>query len=93
VDVVGTAREALARATDVRYDGVMLDLRLPDRPGDEILEDLRHLPTAPSRVVFITGDTQSETARRALAATGCSIVSKPFLLDELASIMLAEADG
>jgi PAS domain S-box-containing protein len=93
VDAVGTAREALARAADAQYDGVMLDLRLPDRPGDEILTELRCLPTAPHRIVFITGDTQSETARRTLAATGCVTVSKPFLLDELASIMLAEADG
>jgi PAS domain S-box-containing protein len=93
VDVVGTAREALARASAVQYDGVMLDLRLPDRPGDEILADLRQLATAPGRVVFITGDTQSEAAQRTLAATGCTTVSKPFLLDELASIVLAEDDG
>ncbi|MEO6878690.1 MAG: PAS domain S-box protein, partial [Gemmatimonadaceae bacterium] len=93
VDAVGSGREAVARARAVRYDAVMLDLRLPDRPGDEILADLRALATAPARVVFITGDTQSEMARRTLAATGCAIVSKPFLLDELAAVVLAKSDG
>ncbi|HEY4216378.1 MAG TPA: PAS domain S-box protein [Gemmatimonadaceae bacterium] len=93
VDAVGSGREAIARATETRYDAVMLDLRLPDRSGDEIFAEMRELPTAPRRVVFITGDTQSDAAQRALAATGCVTVSKPFLLDELASIVLAEADG
>jgi PAS domain S-box-containing protein len=93
VDAVGSGREAIAHAETVRYDAVMLDLRLPDRPGDEIFAELRALAGAPGRVVFITGDTQSETARRALAATGCAIVSKPFLLDELAAVVLAEDDS
>jgi hypothetical protein len=44
-------------------------------------------------VVFITGDTQSESARKTLEATGRPIVSKPFLLDELAAVVLAEADA
>jgi DNA-binding response OmpR family regulator len=48
--------------------------------------------TPPGRVVFITGDTQSESARSVLEATGCAIVSKPFLLDELAAVVLAEAE-
>ena len=69
----------------------MLDLRLPDIPGDELLVKLRSLSCAPDRVVFITGDTQSESARHVLEATGCPTVSKPFLLEDLAAGVLAEA--
>lgn len=90
VDIAGSGREATALAEHARYDAVMLDLRLPDRSGDEILADLRALESPPGRVVFITGDTQSETARRILAGTGCTTVSKPFLLDELAAVVLAD---
>jgi PAS domain S-box-containing protein len=90
VDAVGTGRDALERASALEYDAVMLDLRLPDIPGDEVLTQLRRMSRAPGRVVFITGDTQGEAARRVLEATGHPTVSKPFLLDELAAVVLAE---
>ncbi len=92
VDAVGTGREALAHAADNRYDALLIDLRLPDRAGDDVLAEIRALPSPPARVVFITGDTQSESAQQALEATGCPVVSKPFLLDELAAVVLAEAE-
>jgi PAS domain S-box-containing protein len=90
VDAVGTGLDALDRASNVEYDAVMLDLRLPDIAGDEVLAQLRRMSRAPGRVVFITGDTQSESARRVLEASGHPTVAKPFLLDELAAVVLAE---
>ncbi len=92
VDTAGTGREAVSRATTATYDALLLDLRLPDTTGDVILRELESEGLAPRRVVFVTGDTQSESARQALEATGRPIVSKPFLLDELATVVLAEAD-
>jgi two-component system NtrC family sensor kinase len=91
VDAVGTGREAVLRVTGTDYDGLMLDLRLPDISGADVLHELEVLGRAPERVVFITGDTQSESSRRALEVTGRPIVSKPFLLDQLAVVVLAEA--
>src|SRR5262249_40460256 len=90
VDAVGTGLDALDRASNVEYDAVMLDLRLPDIAGDEVLAQLRRMSRAPGRVVFITGDTQSESARRVLEASGHPTVAKPFQLDELAAVVLAE---
>lgn len=92
VDVAGTGREAIARAGEARYDAVMLDLRLPDMTGDQVLAQMEQLPHGVGRVVFVTGDTTSESARRVLEATGRATISKPFLLDELAAMVLAEAD-
>ena len=60
--------------------------------GDEVLAELEAGGGAPRRVVFITGDTQSDAARSTLGATGRPIISKPFVLDELAAIVLAEGD-
>ncbi len=91
VDVAGTGREAIARAGEARYDAVMLDLRLPDMTGDQVLAQMEQLPRGVGRVVFVTGDTTSESARRVLEATGRPTISKPFLLDELAAVVLAEA--
>jgi PAS domain S-box-containing protein len=92
VDIVGTGAEAVALVAAHHYDALLLDLRLPDTAGDAVLAEIRRLPRQPARVVFITGDTQSEAARQALEATGCQIISKPFLFDELAAVVLAEAE-
>jgi CheY-like chemotaxis protein len=92
VDVVGTGRDAVTQATATTYDALLLDLRLPDISGDEVLAELQLLAREPERVVFITGDTQNESARHALAASGRPVVSKPFLLDELAAVVLAERE-
>jgi PAS domain S-box-containing protein len=89
VDVASTGAEGLSRARSTKYDTMLLDLRLPDTTGDAILRELEREGCVPDRVVFVTGDTQSEAARTVLAATGCDVVGKPFLFDELASVVLA----
>lgn len=91
VEAVATGREAIARVAEKDFDTMLLDLRLPDMRGDEVLAELRRLSREPRRVVFVTGDTQSDSARRVLEASGHPTVSKPFLLDDLASVVLAEA--
>jgi CheY-like chemotaxis protein len=92
VDLAATGREAVARASAEAYDVLLIDLRLPDLGGDEVLRELELIGRLPARVVFVTGDTQSESAQRALDSTGRPVVAKPFLLDELAAIVLAEAE-
>jgi PAS domain S-box-containing protein len=89
VDVAGSGREGIDRASSASYDALLLDLRLPDLAGDELLRELEASGRAPKRVVFITGDTQSESARASLESTGRRIIAKPFLLDELADAVLA----
>jgi two-component system NtrC family sensor kinase len=90
VDAVGSGREALALVAQRRYDGVLLDLRMPDMSGDTFFGELsRRAPLVAERVVFLTGDTQSESARGFLESTGRPTISKPFLLDELAAVLLA----
>lgn len=93
IDVAESVQEGIKRGSASEYDVVMLDLRLPDGTGDDVLFALRANGRAPSRVVFITGDTQSEAARSVLAATGCVSIAKPFLLEELAAAVLAESDA
>ncbi len=90
VDVAGTGREGIGHASKSTYDAMLLDVRLPDLSGDEILRQLEASGRAPARVVFVTGDTQSDEVRRSLEATGRPIVAKPFALDALAVVVLAE---
>jgi PAS domain S-box-containing protein len=89
VDVAGSGAEGLSRARNATYDVMLLDLRLPDATGDAILRELQREGRAPERIVFVTGDTQSDAARAVLEATGCEVVGKPFLFDELAAVVLA----
>ncbi len=93
VDDVGSGREAISRTAAADYDVIMLDLRLPDIPGNEVLAEIRQTGRVMPRVVFITGDTQSESARRVLESTRCAVVAKPFLLDKLAAVVLAEVES
>lgn len=90
VDAVGTGRDAVARAAGQQYDAMVLDLRLPDITGDEVLSELNQASGAPKRIVLVTGDMHSESVRQLLDARDYPILSKPFVLDELASVVLAE---
>jgi CheY-like chemotaxis protein len=92
VDVAATGREGIELVLGAAYDALLLDLRLPDLTGDEVLRELEAAGRMPKRVVFVTGDTQSGATRRVLEATGRPIVAKPFLFDELATVVLAEAE-
>jgi DNA-binding response OmpR family regulator len=81
------ARRLLAEET---YDAILLDLRMGDGGGDVLYHDLRVSdPEQAARVVFVTGDTQSDAARRFLAEAGRPSLSKPFQLDDLATVIAA----
>jgi two-component system C4-dicarboxylate transport response regulator DctD len=58
---------------------VLLDLALPDMPGEVMLEHMRRAdPALP--VVMITGNTDAELARRTPAQGAFDYVEKPFSL-------------
>ena len=87
-------RDSSSRAADgVRtaqrtYDTVLLDLRMPDRGGETLYRELcQRDPQHARRVVFMTGDLQSDAAQRFLADAGRPVIGKPFQLDDLAAIL------
>jgi len=88
VDAAASAAEALAHIAARRYDAILLDLRMPDMAGDELYAQLRDTdPALAARVVFATGDTESEAARAFLAAAGRPVVTKPFVLPDVADLL------
>jgi PAS domain S-box-containing protein len=81
-------KEARALLATNEYDVVLLDLRMSGLGGDTLYRELcASDPRHARRVVFVTGDTQSEHARRFLAEAGRPSVSKPFQLDDLAAVL------
>ena len=90
VSVVDTGKEALTAVTESSFDCVVLDLRLPDMSGFEVLERLRDTPSVGDLpVVVFTGkelspeeDARLHTLARSVVVKG--VESPERLLDETA---------
>jgi CheY-like chemotaxis protein len=90
VTVAATGQEALDMVTRESFDCVVLDLRLPDMTGFEILERMRDIPeVCDLPVVVFTGkelspeeDAQLHTLARSVVVKG--VESPERLLDETA---------
>jgi two-component system, NtrC family, sensor kinase len=90
VTVAASGADARRLLANGGYDAILLDLRLSDVGGDVLYRELRARdPGLAARVVFVTGDTQSEVARRFLADSGRPSLGKPFQLDDLATVIAA----
>jgi PAS domain S-box-containing protein len=91
VDAAGTGAEAHALLESRRYDALLLDLRMPDTSGDAIYRELvERDPGHASRVIFLTGDVQSDATQQFIEGSGRASVMKPFSFDELTRVVLAQ---
>jgi DNA-binding response OmpR family regulator len=82
VDRVGTVHDALFAVRSARYDLAVLDRRLPDGDGLQIIPQLRQ--TQPeSRVVILSALDDVDARIDGLDAGGDDYLVKPFELDEL----------
>ncbi len=80
--IAGTGREARAAMREFMPDLVLLDMRLPDATGLELLAELRALdPALP--VVIMTAYASIQTAVEAMKAGADDYVGKPLVLAEL----------
>jgi two-component system NtrC family sensor kinase len=88
VDAVATGHEAFQLLRERRYDGILLDLRMPDQSGDAVYAALlANDPEHAERVVFATGDVESDSARDFLRTARRPYVSKPFVLPTVAHLL------
>lgn len=79
-------REALVLASLSRPDAVVLDIRMPDRDGPEVLCDLLALDGSIT-VVMVSGTDDEELACALLKAGALDYVRKPFLLDNIEQVV------
>jgi CheY-like chemotaxis protein len=80
--------EALKLVPVFEPDVVLLDLRMPEMSGVEVLEHLRRdRPTL--RVIILTGNEDVELARVTLRAGAFDYLSKPCSIDVLARVVAA----
>lgn len=84
VVAVTTGGEALRKIQSEKFDGVLLDVKMPEMTGIEVLEEVRRrgsrLP-----IIIITSSTSREAAIGSLAKGANEFILKPFEWEELKS--------
>lgn len=77
-----TGTEALSMIEAREYDIVLLDIRLPDTSGIEVLRKVKRAGPSPA-VIMITANADIETAVEAMREGAYDYVAKPYSMDEM----------
>ena len=82
VDLHTTGKSGLLAAEQGQYDLILLDMKLPDLDGMEILKVIGEKRPAPS-VIVMTGYSTMSNAIQAMKMGAVDYLAKPFTDDEL----------
>ena len=89
VFVASGGRQALEIITKENPNLILLDVRMEEMTGIEVLKELRK--TSPSvKVIMVSGVEDEETIKEANALGVIGYIHKPFILEELEKIVLAQ---
>src|SRR5215472_3601673 len=86
VEIAPTGAEGLRRAADLRPDVILLDLRLPDQSGLDVLRQLRQID-ARIPVVLVTVVRSAESAIEAMRDGAYDYLLKPLDLQKLGHVI------
>ncbi|MGJ9420828.1 sigma-54-dependent transcriptional regulator [Massilia sp. CMS3.1] len=86
VSVATTGAAGLQSLRDAQPDIVLLDLKLPDRTGLDILDDILQ-SRDPPHVIMISAHGDTRAAVRAVKSGAADYLTKPFDLTELLHLM------
>ncbi len=87
VETAATAGEALALAEERFFNAALVDLKLPDQPGTDVIQRLKELHPD-TAVIVMTGYASVESAVEAMSHDASGYITKPMNMDEV----LAELD-
>jgi CheY-like chemotaxis protein len=83
-----TGHDGIRVAIDDQPALILLDNRLPDASGEQVLRNLAAAPaTAAIPVVILSGDSHPATVNELLAAGAADFLGKPFEAHQLLAIM------
>ncbi|PWT92417.1 MAG: Fis family transcriptional regulator [Proteobacteria bacterium] len=82
VEAVGSAEEALERASTGEIEVILLDVWLPGMDGLEALSRLQAMPHPPA-VIMVSGHGTIETAVRATKLGAFDFIEKPLSLEKI----------
>jgi len=83
---VGSGREALQLLQEASFDVALVDLRMPDIDGLQVMDRVREANQG-TVVILMTGGATVETAVRALKGGAYDYIVKPFTLPEILHIV------
>lgn len=87
-DAASTVRDALRMAESVPYDGLLVNLHLPDGNGTEVVSELRdQTPYWGVPMIAVTAEGLPEGSGHFLEAGFDAYVAKPFKRDELRTLV------
>ncbi len=86
VEVAEDAKEAYARLEKHLPNLVLLDIKLPDESGIDVLQRIRDI-SADVAVIMITAEGTVETAVQAMKLGAYDYISKPFNLSEMQMVV------
>lgn len=82
----GNAKEALAMFKEKSFDVVLLDLKMPDMSGIEVLKEMKQIDPL-TEVIMLTGHASMETAIDAIKLGAHDYLTKPCRLSEIEFII------
>jgi DNA-binding response OmpR family regulator len=82
VTTAGTGVEALKKLSVEKFDGIFLDVKMPEMGGIEALEEIRKTDKQ-IQVIIITASSTRDAAIEAIAKGANEYVLKPFAWEEL----------
>lgn len=86
----GDAAKALLEGAIQPVHAILCDIRMPAGDGPSFFDWLRqNHPPLTECIGFITGDTLGPAAGRFLARSGCPVIEKPFMPDDIQRILKA----
>jgi two-component system OmpR family response regulator len=88
VDESGDGEDGLFRALEVDYDAIVLDLMLPLRSGEAVLEGIRRAGRTTPVLLLTARDTIADRVR-GLNHGADDYLTKPFVIDELVARLRA----
>ena len=77
LDFASSGDEALGKIKDNPFDGILLDIKMPDKDGLETLEEIKRL-LPETKIIIVTGYQSVETALKAIKLGALDYITKPF---------------
>jgi two-component system response regulator HydG len=86
VATAGDGKEAIGMVKQKHYDIIFMDVKLPDMSGVETFEEVKKIDPDVS-VIMMTGYSEEELMRKAIAEGAYTCIYKPFDLEKVTALV------
>ena len=94
VETANSARSAAMMLARGDFDVILSDIRMPEFNGIQLFEFLdQHLPECKQRVIFLTGDTGTQSTAEFLEKSKAPYMTKPVDLPKLLQMVHSLSPG